>query len=60
MQMTKGAIGYAGLGFVDRSVKPLTINGIEPSAETVINKTYPLARELYMFTNGAAHDCQCL
>lgn len=52
VQMTKGAIGYAGLGFVDRSVKALTINGIEPSAETVVNKTYPLARELYMFTNG--------
>ncbi|MCK9304037.1 MAG: phosphate ABC transporter substrate-binding protein [Bacteroidales bacterium] len=52
VQMTRGAIGYAGLGFVDRSVKPLAINGIEPSAETVLNKTYPLARELYMFTNG--------
>jgi len=52
VQMTKGAVGYAGLGFVDRSVKPLTINGVEPSAETVVNKTYPLARELYMFTQG--------
>ncbi|MDA3927086.1 MAG: phosphate ABC transporter substrate-binding protein [Kiritimatiellae bacterium] len=52
VQMTKGAIGYAGLGFVDRSVKPLSINGIEPSADTVVDKTYPLARELYMFTKG--------
>ena len=53
VQMTKGAIGYAGLGFVDRSVKALAINGIAPCAETVISKTYPIARELFMFTNGA-------
>jgi phosphate transport system substrate-binding protein len=53
VQMTKGSIGYAGLGFVDRSVKALEINGIVPCAETVIGKTYPIARELFMFTNGA-------
>jgi len=52
VQMTKGAIGYAGLGFVDHSVKALEINGIVPCAETVLNKTYPIARELFMFTNG--------
>ena len=52
VQMTKGAIGYAGLGFVDRSVKALEINGVAPSAETVIAKKYPISRELFMFTNG--------
>ena len=52
VQMTKGAIGYAGLGFVDNSVKALEINGVAPSAETVIAKQYPLSRELFMFTNG--------
>ena len=52
VQMTKGAIGYAGLGFIDRTVKALEINGVPPAAETVINKTYPIARSLYMFTNG--------
>lgn len=52
VQMTKGAIGYAGLGFIDRSVKALEINGIAPSAETVTDKSYPLSRELFMFTNG--------
>jgi phosphate transport system substrate-binding protein len=40
------------LGFVDASVKALEINGIPPSAETVRNKTYPISRELYMFTDG--------
>lgn len=52
VQMTKGAIGYAGLGFVDASVKALEINGVAPSARTVIDKQYPISRELYMFTNG--------
>lgn len=52
VQMTKGAIGYVGLGFIDRSVKALQINGIEPCAETVVNKSYPISRELFMFTNG--------
>lgn len=46
VQMTRGAIGYAGLGFRDRSVKALEINGVAPCAETVISKTYPVAREL--------------
>lgn len=52
VQMTKGAIGYTGLGFLDRTIKALKINGIMPCAENVLNKTYPLARELYMFTPG--------
>jgi len=52
VQMTNGAIGYAGLGFVDHSVKALEINGIAPCAATVVDKTYPISRELFMFTNG--------
>ncbi len=52
VQMTKGAIGYAGLGFVDKSVKALEVNGIAPSAETALDKSYPIARPLFMFTNG--------
>jgi len=52
VQMTQGAIGYAGLGFVDRTVKALEINGVAPCAKTVTAKTYPISRALYMFTNG--------
>ena len=60
VQMTKGAIGYAGLGFVDRSVKALEVNGVMPSAETVLTKQYPISRELFMFTNGEpAADSLC-
>ena len=52
VQATRGAIGYAGLGFIDRTVKALEIDGVAPSSETVLAKEYPLSRELYMFTNG--------
>jgi phosphate transport system substrate-binding protein len=55
---TPGAIGYVGLGYIDSSVKALKIdvNGtlIEPSVANVLSKTYPVSRDLYMITNGAA------
>ncbi len=52
VQSTPAAIGYAGLGFVDDTVKALSINGISASAATVRNGTYPIARALFMFTDG--------
>ncbi|MBU0638347.1 MAG: phosphate ABC transporter substrate-binding protein [Planctomycetes bacterium] len=52
VQATPAAIAYAGLGFVDRTVKALRIDGIEPNRATVATGVYPIARPLYMFTNG--------
>jgi phosphate transport system substrate-binding protein len=52
VQNTPAAVGYVGLGFVDRTVKALEINKIYPDAATVRAGTYPIARELYMFTPG--------
>jgi len=46
------AIGYIGLGYVNKSVVPLTVNGIQATAKTAISKEYPVARPLYMYTNG--------
>jgi len=48
----KNAMGYIGLGYMDESVKPLTVNGIKGSEETTLNGTYPISRPLFMFTNG--------
>lgn len=48
---TPGAIGYVGLAFTD-GVKAVTVNGIEATPETVVAKEYPIARPLYMYTNG--------
>lgn len=62
------AIGYDGLGYVptDGSVKVLAVAKDAsnpytlPSIESVNNKTYPIARDLYMYTagdpKGAAKD----
>ncbi len=46
------AIGYIGLGYLNTSVKALTVNGITASAKTALSKEYPVARPLYMYTNG--------
>ena len=44
------AIGYIGLGYMDNSVKMLSVNGITGSKETTLNKTFPVSRPLYMYT----------
>jgi phosphate transport system substrate-binding protein len=50
------AIGYDGLGYVTPQVKVLSIaktpdgSYMQPSAETVNAGTYPISRDLYMYT----------
>ncbi len=52
------AIGYDGLGYVTDDVKVIAIAGVGssdyilPSYETVSDNTYPIARDLYMYTAG--------
>ncbi len=46
------ALGYIGLGYLDKTVKALTVGGVPASATTAIAKTYPISRPLYMYTNG--------
>jgi len=52
VEKTPGAIGYAGIGYVSSSIKALTIEGVNPSAATVLNGKYAYSRPLYMYTNG--------
>ena len=52
VQTTPAAIGYAGLGFIDKTVKALDINGVYPTPGTVTSGRYPVSRPLFMFTNG--------
>lgn len=52
VQSTQSAIGYVGLGFVDRTVKAVSINGVEANNETIVSGVYPIARPLFMFTDG--------
>ena len=52
------AIGYDGLGYVPDDLKMIAIakaageSYVLPSIETVNDKTYAIARDLYMYTNG--------
>jgi phosphate transport system substrate-binding protein len=46
------AIGYDGIGYVDKSVKALKVDGIEGTEDTAKSGKYPVARELYVYTNG--------
>ncbi len=48
----KNAIGYIGLGYLDNSVKAVTVGGIEGSEETTLNGSFPISRPLFMFTRG--------
>jgi phosphate transport system substrate-binding protein len=48
----KNAIGYIGIGYVNESVKPLTVNGVKGTPQTTLDGTFPISRPLYMFTKG--------
>ena len=52
VKTTRGAIGYVGIGFLDRSVKAIKVDGVMPSRRTIASGVYPVARPLFMFTNG--------
>jgi phosphate transport system substrate-binding protein len=52
VRSTKGAIGYVGLEFLDRTTKTLRINGSLPYGLTVSSGAYPLSRPLFLLTNG--------
>jgi phosphate transport system substrate-binding protein len=46
------AIGYLGMGYVNKSLKPVQVNGKTATVQTALSKEYPLSRELYMYTDG--------
>jgi phosphate transport system substrate-binding protein len=55
---TPTAIGYSGLGYATPAVKILKVSkkkgepGVAPSIATTLDKTYPIARPLFMYTPG--------
>jgi len=58
VRQNPNAIGYDGLGYVPEDLKVIAIAPevgdayILPSVATVNSGTYPIARDLYMYTNG--------
>ncbi|MFZ5563344.1 MAG: phosphate ABC transporter substrate-binding protein [Thermodesulfobacteriota bacterium] len=49
---TKGAIGYIGMGYLNNTIKQLTVNSVLGTEETTRNSQYAISRPLFMFTNG--------
>ena len=45
------AIGYVSITFVDRSVKPLRVDGVEATMENVLNESYALSRPFLALYN---------
>jgi phosphate transport system substrate-binding protein len=58
VEKTPGAIGYSGLGYATANVKIVKVSkkkgepAIVPSNATVLDKTYPIARPMFMYTPG--------
>jgi phosphate transport system substrate-binding protein len=49
------AIGYLGFSYSeDGSVGVITLDGVKPTAETIKNSSYELARDLYFYTYGGS------
>lgn len=48
----KYALGYLGIGYLDKSVKALTVNGVPGNEETALSGQFPISRALFMFTKG--------
>ena len=62
VENTASAIGYSGMGYATDNVKMLKIkstddgDAVAPTADNVINGTYPIARPLMIYTAGEPND----
>ncbi|HVM70869.1 MAG TPA: phosphate ABC transporter substrate-binding protein [Anaerolineales bacterium] len=58
LRQNPNAIGYDGLGYIPADLKTIAVAKdaagpfVLPSVATVNNKSYPIARDLYMYTAG--------
>lgn len=50
----KNSIGYISMGSLNDTVKSVKVNGVEVSAENVLNNTYKLQRPFVIMTNKSA------
>lgn len=50
----KNAIGFDSIGFVDSTVKALSLDGKSATSATVISGSYGMGRQLFCLTNGNA------
>jgi phosphate transport system substrate-binding protein len=48
----KNAVGYIGLGYLNDTVKPISVNGVVGSEETTLSGAFAVSRPLFIFTRG--------
>jgi phosphate transport system substrate-binding protein len=46
---TPYSIAYFGVGYVDQSVKVVSVNGVMPTKQNILSAKYPLSRPLFIF-----------
>ena len=46
------AIGYVGIGYLNKELKALKVNGIVGTAASALDGSFPVSRPLFMFTPG--------
>ena len=46
------AIGYIGLGYLEKSLKIIKVEGVEPLIDTVEDGSYPISRGLHIYSPG--------
>ena len=49
---TENGIAYISLGYIDASVKTVTVNGVECTEKTILDGSYPVMRYLNYITKG--------
>jgi phosphate transport system substrate-binding protein len=50
------AVGYIGFGYLDKSIKGLDIGDLKATPASALSGQWPIARELYIFTDGEPKD----
>jgi phosphate transport system substrate-binding protein len=50
------AIGYISMGLVDKKVRPVSIDGVQPSIKTIKSGRYKIVRPFLYVTNGELDD----
>ena len=51
--MNKHAVGFISFEYIDESIQPMKINGVEPTAKNVLDQQYSLSRPfLFVYKDG--------
>ena len=47
----RNAIGYIGIGYLNDSLKSITLDGVQPTHDTAVTGEFPVTRTLWFFTD---------